>query len=347
MKLLIVTNNPERASFRQRIEIHIASLENCGIACEVAVLPSGSLDRRKLFRLSSQFSAVFLHKKRLNWFDAYWLRGYAGKIIYDFDDAIMYNDRRPEQVSHKRQRNFARTVKLADAVIAGNRYLAEHAVKFQKAVEILPTGLRLDDYRVSAGRTEGEKVRLVWIGSKSTLMYLKELRNVLEETGSRFDNVVLRIICDDFFDLDNMEVEKRQWSEETQFLDLAESDIGLAPLPDNRFTRGKCGFKVLQYAAAGLPVIASPVGVNAEYVSDGVTGCHAASALEWTERIGRAIKDPQRRRSMGLAARQMAEKFDVSAVGKQLYDIIDKCIHGAIRGPSRAAANSIKERESD
>jgi glycosyltransferase involved in cell wall biosynthesis len=178
-------------------------------------------------------------------------------------------------------------------------------------------------------------------------MYLKELRNVLEEIGSRFSDVVLRIICDDFFNLDNMEVEKRQWSEETQFLDLAESDIGLAPLPDNRFTRGKCGFKILQYAAAGLPVIASPVGVNAEYVSDGVTGFHAASALEWTERIGRAIKDPQRRKSMGLAARQMAEKFDASTVGKQLYDIIDKCIRGAFRGPSRAVADSVKELESD
>ena len=142
MKLLIVTNNPDRASFKQRIEIHIASLENRGIACEVAVLPSGSLDRRKLFRLSSEFSAVFLHKKRLNWLDTHWLRGYAGKIIYDFDDAIMYDDRRPEHVSYKRQNDFARTVKLADAVIAGNRYLAEHAVKFQKAVEILPTGLK-------------------------------------------------------------------------------------------------------------------------------------------------------------------------------------------------------------
>jgi glycosyltransferase involved in cell wall biosynthesis len=347
MKLLIVTNNPNRASFKQRIEIHIASLENRGIACEVAVLPSGSLDRRKLLKLGSEFSAVFLHKKRLNWLDTYWLRGYAGKIIYDFDDAVMYNDRRPEQVSRKRLHDFERTVKLADAVIAGNRYLAEHAAKFNKAVEILPTGLSLDDYRVSAKRTESEEIRLVWIGSKSTLMYLKELKNVLEEIGSRFSDVVLRIICDDFFELDNMKVEKRQWTAETQFLDLTESDIGLAPLPDNRFTRGKCGFKILQYAAAGLPVIASPVGVSAEYVSDGITGLHASSALEWTEKLGRAIRDPQQRISMGLAARQRVEKFDVAAVGRQLYDIVDKCIHGAIREQPQAAANSIKERESD
>jgi glycosyltransferase involved in cell wall biosynthesis len=178
-------------------------------------------------------------------------------------------------------------------------------------------------------------------------MYLKELKNVLEEIGSRFSDVVLRIICDDFFDLDNMKVEKRQWTAETQFLDLTESDIGLAPLPDNRFTRGKCGFKILQYAAAGLPVIASPVGVSAEYVSDGITGLHASSALEWTEKLGRAIRDPQQRISMGLAARQRVEKFDVAAVGRQLYDIVDKCIHGAIREQPQAAANSIKERESD
>jgi len=343
MKLLVVTNNPDRASFKQRIGIYLDMLRAGGVDCEVAKIPPGSLARHRLFKRAADFDGVFLHKKRLNWIDSYWLDRYAARIIYDFDDAIMYDDKNPDRFSRKRKRDFIRTVKFADAVIAGNSYLADHASKFNTNVVILPTGLGIKDYSVSAERTEDEKIRLVWIGSKSTLMYLKELRPVLEEIGSRFSDVVLRIICDDFFDLDNIEVEKRQWSAETQFLDLAECDIGLAPLPDNRFTRGKCGFKILQYAAAGLPVIASPVGVNAEYVSDGITGLHASSTLEWTEKLSTAIRNPQQRISMGLAARQRVEKFDVAAVGKRLYDIIHNCIRRPTGGPALAGTNSVEE----
>ncbi|TKJ33979.1 MAG: hypothetical protein CEE38_19240 [Planctomycetes bacterium B3_Pla] len=326
MNLLILTNNPDRASFRQRIGIYLDTLRAGGINCEVAKLPTGSLARRKLFKRAMDFNGVLLHKKCLNCLDAFYLRKYGRKIIYNFDDAVMYSDRNPERHSRSHFVPFRRTVKLTSVVIAGNSYLAGHAKEFNSRVEVVPTGLDMKSYEVKAKVKNDGKIRLVWIGSKSTLKYLAGIKPALEEIGSRFDNVVLRIICDEFFDLDNVEVEKRQWSHETQFLDLAASDIGLAPLPDNRFTRGKCGFKILQYAAAGLPVIASPVGVNAEYVSDGVTGFHAVSVMEWTESISTIIKDSQLRRSMGLAGRHKVERFDIATVGKQFYDIIDNCL---------------------
>jgi len=347
MNLLILTNNLKRASYRLRIELYLDTLRTNGIDCQVAQLPSGNLARRRLFKKAADFDAVFLHRKILNLFDAFWLRRYSRKIIYDYDDALMYSDRKPGRNDWSRQRRFRRSVELSDLVIAGNSYLAEHAQRFNPRVEVLPTGLDIKAYSGERRAKNDGKIRLVWIGSKSTLKYLTEIKPALEEIGSRFDNAVLRIICDDFFDLHNMRVEKHQWHKDTEAADLLTSDIGLAPLPDDRFTRGKCGFKILQYAAAGLPVVASPVGVNAEYVRDGVTGFHATSALEWTERIGNAIKDPQLRKSMGLAARQMVEKFDVSTVGKQLYDIIDKCIHRAIMGSLRATDSSIKELKSD
>ena len=157
-------------------------------------------------------------------------------------------------------------------------------------------------------------------------MYLKELTGVLEEIGSRFDNVVLRIVCDDFFGLNNMEVEKCRWSGQTQVLDLVTSDIGLAPLPDNRFTRGKCGFKILQYAAAGLPVIASPVGVNAEYVDDGVTGFHAASISAWINGIGRLLDNAGLRNSMGRQGSTWVESFDVGVIAKRFTDLIKESL---------------------
>jgi glycosyltransferase involved in cell wall biosynthesis len=296
------------------------------VKCEVAKLPSGSLARRKLFKQIADFDGVFLHKKRLNLVDAFWLRRYGRKVIYDFDDAVMYDDKHPERLSRKRQNSFKRTVELADVVIAGNSYLARHAKVFNNNVEVLPTGLDTSAYVIERKPRNDGKIRLVWIGSKSTLRYLAEIRPALEEVGSRFENVILRIICDDFFELRNMEVEEHHWSLEKQAVDLAASDIGLAPLPDNWFTRGKCGFKVLQYAAAGLPVVASPVGVNVEYIKDGIIGLFATDNHKWTDGISRLIENLHLRKNMGLAARKATEKFDVTIVGKRLCDVINNCI---------------------
>jgi hypothetical protein len=264
MTLLILTNNPNRASFRQRIGVYLDIFRDNGINCKVAKLPASFLARRSLFKRTVEFGGVFLHKKKLNFFDAIWLRRYSKKIIYNFDDAIMYSDKTPDRNSSSHFIPFRRTVRLANMIITGNSYLAEHARKFNTNVIVLPIGLRVNDYKFGCPDKGDDKIRLVWIGSKSTLGYLAELKPVLEEIGSRFDNVVLRIVCDDFFALRNTPVEKCLWSRETRGIDLATSDIGLAPLPDNRFTRGKCSFKVLEYSCAGLPVVASPIGTNAE-----------------------------------------------------------------------------------
>lgn len=329
MKLLIITNNPDRASFRQRIGIYLDFLRGKGIDCEVERFPSGSLARRMLFKKTANFDGVFIHKKRLNSFDAFWLRRYAQKIIYDFDDAVMYSDKNPDRPSRKRQKSFQRTIQLADMVIAGNSYLAEHAGRFHLNVNILPTGLDTQAYKPKTEPKSDNKLWLVWIGSKSTLKYLSEIKPVLEEIGSRFGNVVLRIICDEFLHLKNMEVQECRWSEHRQADDLATSDIGLAPLPDNRFTKGKCGFKILQYAAAGLPVVASPVGANAEYIQDGTNGFHAVDGSAWIEKISLLLKDTELREQMGRMGRQKVRQFDLKVLGEQLVKLIKGCLINA------------------
>jgi len=326
MNLLVVTNNPTNASFRQRIEVHLAMLHENGIDCEVAKLPPGFLGRRKLFIRTAKFDGIFLQRKILNFRDAFWLHRHSRKIIYDFDDAVMYSTKKPGSCCLSRQRRFRRSVELADLVIAGNPYLAEHARKFNPRVEVLPTGLNTRAYTVKTKPENDGKIRLVWIGSKSTLPYLAEIKPVLEEIGARFDNVILRIICNDFFDLQNMRVEKHQWHKHTEVSDLITSDIGLAPLPDDRFTRGKCGFKILQYAAAGLPVVASPVGVNAEYVRDGVTGFHATNTSQWIDKISQLIENPELRKRMGQEGYVQVQRFDLSTVGNQLCKLVERCL---------------------
>lgn len=327
MRLLILTNNPERASFRQRIAAYFHILRANGINCEVAKLPPGALARLKLFKRAVEFNGVFLHKKKLNFFDAIWLRRYSRKVIYNFDDAIMYSDEAPDLASPSPHfRPFRRTIKLADMVITGSSYLAEHALKFNPNVKILPIGLKISDYKLDWLPRNDDKIRLVWIGSGSTLKYLAEIKPALEQIGARFDNVVLRIICDDFFDLQNMRVEKCKWTKEKRGIDLAACDIGLAPLPDDRFTKGKCSFKVLEYASAGLPVIASPVGTNSEYVRPNITGFFATNIQEWEEQITQLIVNPQLRDKMGREGQIHAEQFDISVIGKQLVEYIKGCL---------------------
>ncbi|MCK4752572.1 MAG: glycosyltransferase [Planctomycetes bacterium] len=326
MKLLIVTNNPNRASFKQRIEVYIDILQANGIACEVVKLPSGSHLRRKLFKRAKEFDGVFLHKKGLNLIDGFWLRKYSKKIIYNFDDAVMYSAKKPDRNSRSHFIPFRRSVKLADMVIVGNSYLAEHAQRFNSNVKILSIGLKVSDYNLDCLPKDDGKIRLVWIGSKSTLNYLAEMKPAFEEIGVRFDNVILRIICNEFFELENMPVEKQLWSKDTRSIGLVTSDIGLAPLPNDRFTKGKCSFKVLEYASAGLPVVASPIGTNSDHILDNDTGFLVIEMQDWIDRITQLIEDGQLRKKMGQKGRAHAEKFDVSMIGKQLAELITQCL---------------------
>jgi len=322
MKLFIISNNPNRPSFRQRIEIFLPMMRNSGIEPDVQQLPDNCSSRKKLFKISDDYDAVLLHKKCLNIIDSNILRKHAKKIIYDFDDAIMYKAAKPDAKYSSHMRLFKRAVKMADKVIAGNNYLAEHAIKFNSNVEIIPTGLVVDDYRVEAEKPDDGKIRLVWIGSRATLRYLKQIKSALEEIGSRFDNVILRIICNDFIELDNMQVEPIQWSLSRQAHDLRECDIGLAPLDDNRFTRGKCGYKILQYYAAGLSVVASPVGVNSDYILEPDAGLLAKDTNQWIENIGQLISDTKMRKTKTQNSLSFIKQFDVDVLGRKLIDCI-------------------------
>ncbi len=342
MRLFVLTNNPKRASFRQRIGIYLDILRTNGVDCEVVKLPSAESARLKLFKQAMDFEGVFLHKKTLNFFDAVWLRYYANNIIYDFDDAIMYSTEKPDSNRTSHFRLFRRTAKLADMIIAGNSYLAEHVRRFNPNVEVLPTGLDINAYKLKVEPKNDGQICLVWIGSKSTLRYLAEIKPALEEIGLRSDNVILRIICDSFFDLQNMKVEKRLWSEKTQAIDLATSDIGLAPLPDNRFTRGKCGFKTLQYAAARLPTVASPVGVNSEYILDGVTGYHATEIWQWVDKVSRLVGDIRLRKQMADAAGTQLEGFSSDVIGRKLTEMITESLKAASGSTKQVGIRGIR-----
>lgn len=322
VNLLILSNNPSRASFRQRIGLYLPYLSSAGISWKVEKLPAGYLQRSRLFQKAREYDGVLLHKKTLNVLDAFLLGHYARTVLYDFDDAVMYGPSEVEKHFNSHIRPFRRTVRLAKMVFAGNEYLADHARPFCRDVRVVPTGL---DVKVFDGlqKTKSEPlVRLVWIGSRSTLSYLERISPVLERIGRRYSNTILRIIADAFIDLDSMRVEKCFWTEELQNQQLIDADIGLAPLPENRFTKGKCGFKILQYFAAGLPVAASPVGVNSDLLRQSGAGVPASTDAQWEEALQQLIENKSLRESYGQKGKVFVKQYDREVIGKQFCSLI-------------------------
>ncbi|NLW84497.1 MAG: glycosyltransferase family 4 protein [Phycisphaerae bacterium] len=331
MKILILTNNPSRASFRLRIAAHLDYLRQQGITSEVHVMSSSLRERWRLFKSSSAYDAILIHRKCLNFWDAQVLFHYAPTRIFDFDDAIMHSPACPDSDHTSHYRLFRRTAKKMDVMVAGNPTLADYARRYCKKAIVLPTGLDTTAYLKPKAAPKDGKIRFVWIGSKSTVKYLSQLKPVFEQIGKTHRNVVLRIIADEFFDLNNMEVEKRPWSVQTEVADLLACDVGLSPLPNDRFARGKCGFKMLQYFAAGLPVIASPVGVNETFIHESQAGVLAATSQQWIEAIEHLIANLNHWQQRGEEGRKYVRSFDVSVIGEKLCDIIKSTVAGSVR----------------
>jgi glycosyltransferase involved in cell wall biosynthesis len=322
-RLLVLTRDRANAAFRQRIEPYLGALEARGIAAEVVELAAGPWVRRGQMLAARDFDGVLLHRKTLSWWDVRHLAR-ARRLIYDFDDAIMYQARAPERPHAGRLRRFMRTVGLADLVIAGSPILAAHAdLAGAWQSEVVPTGLDARRFEPKKDYGKTGSPHLVWIGSRSTLKQLEPFRPALEEIGRALPGATLRIIADAQLHVDGLRIENVPWRLQDEGRLLADGDIGIAPLPDTPQARGKCGFKVLQYMAAGLPVVTSPVGVNAEYVRPEETGLHAGPAEEWVAAIGRLSADPALRERMGRAGRRRVEsEFDFAVLAPVFCELV-------------------------
>ena len=322
-RLLILTRSLSNAAFRQRIEPYVRPLAERGIASDVVELAGSAWARARQLGSADRYAGVLIQKKTLTAWDAFFARR-ARRVIYDFDDAILYKSRDSERGPDRgRLRRFRRTVRRADRVIAGNATLADHASRAGAAeVDVLPTGLDVSRYGSAESRVSGDVFRLVWIGSRSTLKQLAMLRSALEAVGRSQPNVVLRVIADADLSVEGLRVENVAWARDAEARLLAEADAGIAPLPDTPFTRGKCGFKVLQYMATALPVITSPVGVNAEYVENGRTGLWARTDEEWVRAVGALVDDPELCRTMGARGRRRVEEFDFAALAERFCRIV-------------------------
>lgn len=244
-------------------------------------------------------------------------------LIFDFDDAIWSRDSYSFRglKSSRRESRFRAMIESADRVVAGNAFLARHASRFTSSnrVAIIPTCVEPSRYELAKHDEPDQIVRIVWIGSSSTLQGLQQITPILEQIGKHLPRVRLKLICDRFIDLRDLRVECCRWQESTEARDLSKCDIGLAWMPDDDWSRGKCGLKVLQYMAAGLPVIANPVGVHCEMVRHGESGFLVESATDWIEAVLTLANDREMRRVFGASGRARAEHDYSVSVGAEKW----------------------------
>ncbi len=320
MDLLIVSNNPKRGSFRDRIGNYLDIMTARGIVPTVEVPSRSFLRRIRQYQRLDRYDVVLLHKKCLALLDATFFAPQRARVIFNYDDAIMFNDKGVPTRTHVAR--FRRSLRKADTVLVGSSYLAQQAAPYHDNVKVLPLGLRTEKYHCRSLEKKDDKVRLVWVGRPVTLGYLEQLRTIIQELAGRYPKLVLRLVCEEFIDIEGVAVEKIPWTPEIRYCALAEADIGLAPLPDNPFTRGKCSFKVLEYSASGLPVVASPVGTNVDHVKDGATGYLAITPGQWMEKLTVLLDNPSLRNEMGARGREYARDFDSSVIGEKLCDLI-------------------------
>lgn len=295
----------EHPASRYRVLQYLPYLKEAQIEYEVSLFPDSFRQWMKLFSQIKDFDVLYVQKKRLWHWQLWYLKRKHIKIVYDFDDAVMYKSPVDGyRKSFKRQRTFARMVRYADRVVAGNSYLKSKALPYNDDVTIIPTVIDTSKYSVKNYDIRSEKITIGWIGSKSSLPFIQELTPAFDRLAEQNKSLELKIICNEFFDCKTMPVHKKMWAEEDENTDLQGIDIGLAPLPNHEWTRGKCATKLLQYFAVGVPVVCSPVGVHGEIVEEGVNGMFASTVDEWAEKIKCLAGDAALRKRMGMEGKK-------------------------------------------
>lgn len=274
---------------------------------------------RDLFR-ANRYDYVFVYRDAFFFGILFeWLfKQTKAKLIFDFDDSIWLQDENPSQSFFQKLKNPAKTgtiISYCDLIVAGNEYLADYAKGFNKNVVIVPTTIDTNQYQWKETPKSKEGVCIGWSGSFSTIKHFESALEPLKQLKAKYaEHIYFKVIGDGSYTNEELDVKGLTWKSATEVSDLCEINIGIMPLPDDDWSRGKCGLKGLQYMALGIPTIMSPVGVNADIIQDGVNGMLAATTEEWVAKLSQLIEDAELRMRIGEAGKQTVIKdFSVEA----------------------------------
>jgi len=232
------------------------------------------------------------------------------RIIYDFDDAIWLTDRNKESLILRvgKWRAKVRSIsKWSYKVSVGNDYLASYAAQYNNRVVVNPTTIDTQNWHnpdLHKSHGSDSHITIGWTGSHSTLKYLKQFESILQRIETEFPTVCITIIADQKPDLRLRTLKFVPWNSATEIPDLLQFDIGIMPLPDDEWSKGKCGFKALQYMALRIPALVSAVGVNSSIIDDGKDGFLCSNAEEWEIALRKLIQEEKLREKMGANGRK-------------------------------------------
>ncbi len=249
-------------------------------------------------------------------------------IIYDFDDSIWLNDTSEGNQNLAWLKKTSKTntiISLASAVIVGNEFLAEHARKFNSHVFVIPTTIDTN-YHKPIEKQECTTLCIGWTGSETTVKHFTLLENVLFKIKKKYgDRVKFMLISNNFYENKELDVQTTFWNAEEEIVQLSHIDIGIMPLPNDEWSRGKCGFKGLQYMAMEIPCIMSAVGVNTEIIEHGVNGFLAHNNDEWEEYLTLLIDNSELRKTIGKQGRKtVKERYSINSQRLKYVEIFEK-----------------------
>ena len=269
------------------------------------------LKRIYLLLQKNKFDLIWLQQEAFPWFPWWFeqlLVGARVPVVVDYDDAFFhrYDLNSSFLVKILLGKKIDNVMKNANRIIVGNEYLADRAKKNNcQNIEVIPTVVDLSRYRVKSNY-KSDKFTIGWIGSPKNVKYLQKIENVFNFFHE--DEYQFVFIGIEEIELDNSNYIVKKWDERTEVDEIRNFDVGIMPLTDNPWERGKCGFKIIQYMACGIPVVASPVGVNTDIIEHGINGFLAYSDDEWKEYLIKLKNDVYLRENMGMNGRKKIEK---------------------------------------
>jgi glycosyltransferase involved in cell wall biosynthesis len=289
---------------------------------------SAYLKRLSILACSASFDLLWVEKELLPWFPAVFETLFQRQhipYVVDYDDAVFhrYDMHSSAFVRGMLARKIDNVMRNAALVIVGNEYLAERAVKAgAKNVQHLPSVVDVSQYRVKEPDSN-PVFRIGWIGSPVTASYLNLLRETIGILSQESDVRLVLIGTGDFQPFTGVPTEILPWSEELEQKISQKFDVGIMPLVDGPFERGKSGYKLIQYMASSLPVVASPVGVNQQIVEPQVNGYLATSSQDWLAALRDLRDNIQKRKMMGQAGRQKAEQmYNLQVTAPKLLNLL-------------------------
>lgn len=343
--ILFLTAYPEEdASCRYRVHQFLPYLEQAGYECSVAPFASKNLFRllktrrglamkaSEVLRCSARrfstlrdvcsYDIVVIHREAFPFFaplvENLVLRRAKRsrrrtRVIFSFDDAIYAGHENVSTLSHpllyrwKHGRGYDEVIRRADHVIAGNRILAQYASRLNASTSVIPTVVNCSTYQARTSIADSP-VTIGWMGSRTTAPYLRIIEPALREIARKHgDRVRFRFVGCPEYRLDIRNFASVPFRLEAELEELQRFDIGLMPLPDNAWTRGKCAFKAIQYMASGVATVASPVGITPDLVRDGVNGFLASSPKDWFGALDHLVSDVSLRIQIAREARKLIE----------------------------------------